>query len=175
MRSLNQPLRESRSCIVGAQTKRLSFASCNSATEKLDFPEIGWICGSDTQAVCSRAASSRSPCRPSASFDGLVAQMSDNGAYGGAVQRGVADFVDVARQILADQARRHFEAELLVRGPARRDDMVTAIAVLTSVESWQQYRHSHHRSPAEIRRAWRSTVAGILTEPGRPSPDGSRR
>lgn len=77
----------------------------------------------------------------------------------------IRDFVDATRQVLADQARQHFDPELRPHGPARRDDMVTAIAVLTSVESWQQFRHTHHRSPAQTRRAWRAALTGILTGP----------
>lgn len=73
-----------------------------------------------------------------------------------------SDFVDAARQVLAEQARQHFEADLRPHGPARCDDMVTTIAVLTSVESWQQFRHSHHRSPVQTRRAWRAALAGIF-------------
>lgn len=76
-----------------------------------------------------------------------------------------AEFIDTVRRGLADQVRRHFDVDMRDRGPARRDDIVTAINVVTSVESWQQFRHSHGRSVAQTRRAWRSTVAGILSEP----------
>ena len=75
-----------------------------------------------------------------------------------------ADFIDATRQVLADQARRHFEAELQPRSSAQRDDMVATIAVLTSVESWQQFRQSHGRSPSQTRRAWRRALAGILAD-----------
>ena len=62
----------------------------------------------------------------------------------------------------ADQVRQHFEADLQPHGPARRDDMVVAIGVLTSVESWQQFRHTFDRSPFQTNRAWRTALAGIL-------------
>jgi hypothetical protein len=62
----------------------------------------------------------------------------------------------------ADQVRQHFEADLQPHGLARRDDMVAAIGVLTSVESWQQFRHSFGRSPFQTNRAWRTALAGIL-------------
>jgi AcrR family transcriptional regulator len=85
-----------------------------------------------------------------------------------------SDFVDAVRQVLADQARQHFAADLRPHGPARRDDLVTTIAVLTSVESWQQFRRSHDRSPVQTRRAWRTALAGILIEPrGRSVPGAS--
>ena len=75
-----------------------------------------------------------------------------------------ADFVDAVRRLHADQARQHFEADLHPHGPARRDDMVAAIAVLTSVESWQQFRHSLGRSRVQTNRAWRSALAGIFAD-----------
>jgi len=75
-----------------------------------------------------------------------------------------ADFIDATRQVLADQARRHFEAEFQSRSSAQRDDMMATIAVLTSVESWQQFRQSYGRSPSQTRRAWRSALAGILAD-----------
>jgi AcrR family transcriptional regulator len=78
-----------------------------------------------------------------------------------------ADFVDAVRRLHADQARRHFEADLHPHGPARRDDLVAAIAVLTSVESWQQFRHSLGRSRVQTNRAWRSALAGILADASR--------
>lgn len=74
-------------------------------------------------------------------------------------------FVEVARQVLADQARQYFAAELLAHSPARREDIVTTVAVMTSVESWQQFRHSHHRTPAQTRRAWRTALAAVLAAP----------
>ena len=77
---------------------------------------------------------------------------------------GTSDFVDATRLLLADQAREHFDSELRSCGRALRDDIVTSIAVLTSVESWQQFRRSHGRSPAQTRQAWRTALAGILAE-----------
>ena len=71
-------------------------------------------------------------------------------------------FVDAVRRLHADQARQHFEEDLRPYGPARRDDMVVAIGVLTSVESWQQFRHTFDRSLAQTNRAWRTALAGIF-------------
>ena len=76
----------------------------------------------------------------------------------------IASFVDAVRQLHADQVRQHFEADLQAHGPARRDDMVVAIGVLTSVESWQQFRHTFGRSLVQTNRAWRTALAGILAD-----------
>ena len=76
-----------------------------------------------------------------------------------------ADFVDAIRQVWAEQARRHFDDELRAYGPSHRDDIVASISVLTSVESWQQFRQSHGRTPLQTRRAWRRALARILTAP----------
>jgi AcrR family transcriptional regulator len=72
-------------------------------------------------------------------------------------------FLDTVRQALVEQVGRHF-AGLLPDDPERRDDMVTLIAVLTSVESWQRFRHGQRRSPDQTRRAWRKALAGILAQ-----------
>ena len=75
-----------------------------------------------------------------------------------------AKFVDAVRRLHADQTRQHFEADLHPHGPARRDDMVTAIAVLTSVESWEQFRHTFGRSLVQTNRAWRAALTGIIAD-----------
>lgn len=82
-----------------------------------------------------------------------------------ALDADVSGLVDGVRQALADQVRQHFDTDLRAHGPARRDDLVTAIAVLTSVESWQQFRHTHGRSPAHTRRAWRLALTRLLADP----------
>lgn len=76
-----------------------------------------------------------------------------------------ARFVDAVRHALAEQARHHFAPDLQPYGLARQDDIVATISVLTSVESWQQYRHSHRRTPRQTRRAWRDALTAILTAP----------
>lgn len=73
-----------------------------------------------------------------------------------------AGFVDAVRKLQADQIRQYFEVDLQPHGPARRDDLVVAICVLTSVESWQQFRQTFGRSPVQTGRAWRLALAGIL-------------
>jgi AcrR family transcriptional regulator len=76
-----------------------------------------------------------------------------------------AELVDAVRQVFADQARQHFSTELDGYGAAHGDDVVTAISVLTSVESWQQFRHSHGRTPVQTRRAWRHALLRVLSAP----------
>ena len=75
-----------------------------------------------------------------------------------------AEHVDAARAAMADQVQRHFRAELERLSPNRREDTVAAIAVLTSVESWEQFRRSHGRTPAQTRRAWTSAIDRLLPE-----------
>lgn len=70
--------------------------------------------------------------------------------------------IDEVRTAMADQIRRHFDAELQTLSPARREDTVAAIAALTSVESWEQFRRSHHRTSAQTRRAWNTAIDQIL-------------
>lgn len=72
--------------------------------------------------------------------------------------------VDAARSAFADQVRHHFDTELQTLRPSRREDTVAAIAALTSVESWEQFRRSHDRSPTQTRRAWSSAIDRILPE-----------
>jgi AcrR family transcriptional regulator len=77
---------------------------------------------------------------------------------------GAAELVGFARGVFADQIRLHFEAELRALPPARREDAVATIATLTSVESWEQFRHAHGRTPVQIRRAWSRAIDVTLDE-----------
>ncbi len=70
--------------------------------------------------------------------------------------------LDTVRATMTDQIRRHFSAELQTLDPTRREGTVAAIAVLTSVESWEQFRRSHDRTPAQTRRAWIDAIDRIL-------------
>ncbi len=74
--------------------------------------------------------------------------------------------VDAVRSAMADQIRFHFDVELRTLSPTRREDAVAAIAALTSVESWDQFRRSHDRTPAQTRRAWNTAIDGILPTAG---------
>lgn len=73
-----------------------------------------------------------------------------------------ATLIDLSRRFLADQVRTYFRRELAPLGPARREDVVVTIATLTSVESWDQSIHSHHRTAAQIRRSWIAAIAAAL-------------
>ncbi|MDJ0768983.1 MAG: TetR/AcrR family transcriptional regulator [Ilumatobacter sp.] len=75
----------------------------------------------------------------------------------------VDDTLHRLRAERADQVRRHFDDELARLTPAARDDMVTIIATLTSFESWDQARHDHERSPAQLRRTWVTALTRLLT------------
>lgn len=72
------------------------------------------------------------------------------------------ELLDANRRVLSDQVKQHFHIELAALTPARRDDLVVSIAVMTSVESWHQFRQASDRSPAQTRRAWRAAVAAML-------------
>jgi AcrR family transcriptional regulator len=72
------------------------------------------------------------------------------------------EHLEGVRTTMTDQIRRHFGAELQALGPTRREDTVAAIAVLTSVESWEQFRRSHDRTPAQARRAWIDAIDRLL-------------
>ena len=60
--------------------------------------------------------------------------------------------------MLSDQIRVHFDLELRTLNPANRDDIVINISVLTSVESWEQFRRTQNRSMVQTRRAWSSAI-----------------
>jgi len=78
--------------------------------------------------------------------------------------RGASELVDMARTAMANLIRQHFDAELRGMTRTRREDAVASIAVLTSVESWEQFRHVHDRSPLQIRRAWTRSIDRILDD-----------
>ena len=73
-----------------------------------------------------------------------------------------ARMIDFVRGVMADQGREHFAPELRALTAAQRDDAVALIATLTSVESWEQFRHAYGRSPAQTRRAWTQAIESVL-------------
>lgn len=75
-----------------------------------------------------------------------------------------ARMVDRVREIMVDQVRQHFAPELLERSAAQRDDAAMLIAMITSVESWEQFRSTYGRSPLQTRRAWGKAIQSILGE-----------
>jgi AcrR family transcriptional regulator len=81
---------------------------------------------------------------------------------------GAAQMVELVRRVMADEVREHFAPELRALTAARRDDAVALIASLTSVESWEQFRHTFGRSPLQTRRAWGDAIQAILSQEPRP-------
>ena len=75
---------------------------------------------------------------------------------------GAAEMVDFGRRAMADQIRQHFAPELCSLTAARQEDAVATIASLTSVESWEQFRHAYGRSPMQTRRAWAHAIDSVL-------------
>ena len=74
--------------------------------------------------------------------------------------------IDLGRNLLADQVRAYFELDLESLDEQRREDVVTTIAALTSIESWHQSSHSHGRTPAQTRRAWISAITAVIAGAG---------
>lgn len=64
---------------------------------------------------------------------------------------------------LAAQIRTHFAPELASLTPAARDDVVAALAVLTSFEAWDQLQADLSRAPRQIRRAWQRVIERALS------------
>ncbi|MGD2047397.1 MAG: TetR/AcrR family transcriptional regulator [Gemmatimonadota bacterium] len=76
-----------------------------------------------------------------------------------------ARMVDRVREIMVDQVREHFAPELRERSAARRDDAAALIAMITSLESWEQFRTTYGRSPVQTRRAWTQAIESLLSTP----------
>ena len=79
---------------------------------------------------------------------------------------GAAETVESGRVAMADQIRLHFGVEHRALTFAQRENAVATIASLTSVESWEQFRHTHGRSAAQTRRAWSHAIDRILEARG---------
>ena len=77
-----------------------------------------------------------------------------------------AETVESGRAAMADQIRLHFAVELRALTSSQRENAVATIASLTSVESWEQFRHTHGRSAAQTRRAWSHAIDRILEARG---------
>ncbi len=77
-----------------------------------------------------------------------------------------ARMVDGGRQRMAGQIREHFASELREHSQSRRDERVALIAMLTSVESWDQLRNVYGLSPLQTRRAWTQAIDALLRTAG---------
>ena len=64
--------------------------------------------------------------------------------------------------MLCDQIRVHYDCELRTLSTTDREDLVASIAVLTSVESWEQFRRTMNRTVGQTRRAWNSAIHHLL-------------
>ena len=64
--------------------------------------------------------------------------------------------------MLCDQIRVHFDHELRTLSPTDREDIVASISVLTSVESWEQFRRTLNRTVEQTRKAWSSAIERLL-------------
>lgn len=73
-----------------------------------------------------------------------------------------AQMLAFSRKVMADQVRAHFDTELRALSPAHREDAIATVATLTSVESWEQFRLAHGRSPVQTRRAWSRAIDRAL-------------
>lgn len=76
---------------------------------------------------------------------------------------GAARMVDRVRETMVKQVREHFAPELQQRSPSQRDDAAMLIAMITSVESWEQFRNTCGRSPMQTRRAWTRAIHAVLS------------
>lgn len=85
--------------------------------------------------------------------------------------RAASDLLHRARATRADQIRNHFDAELRLLSPARRDDVVAIVVALTSFESWDQMCNAHDRTHQQVRRAWSTALRQIL-EPAHTTEGG---
>ena len=72
--------------------------------------------------------------------------------------------LEAVRSVMTEQIRQHFEAELQTVSRTVAEDVATTIAVLTSVESWDQFR-SQQRTPVQTRRAWTEAIDRLLPRP----------
>jgi AcrR family transcriptional regulator len=76
---------------------------------------------------------------------------------------GAARMVDRVREMMVEQVHEHFAPELRERSAAQRDDAAMLIAMITSVESWEQFRNTYGRSPLQTRRAWTRAIESLLS------------
>ncbi|MBP7631676.1 MAG: TetR/AcrR family transcriptional regulator [Acidimicrobiales bacterium] len=80
----------------------------------------------------------------------------------------LADLLLGARLAQADQVRQQFAPELEALAPQARADAVAVIVSLTAFEAWDLQRRDLGRTPAQIRRAWRTALRALLTPPADP-------
>lgn len=77
---------------------------------------------------------------------------------------GAAKLLASSRKFMANQVKLHFKPELQKLKLAQGEDAVALITSVTSVESWDQFRHGFDRTAAETQRAWTHAIGRILAE-----------
>jgi AcrR family transcriptional regulator len=87
---------------------------------------------------------------------------------------GMDAFLRSARRSQYEQIARHFAPELAERSAAGRDDLVAAIATLTSFEAFDVQWRDLERTPTQVRRAWRTALRALLGDTADTTPAGSR-
>jgi AcrR family transcriptional regulator len=79
---------------------------------------------------------------------------------------GMAELLAEARRNQAAQVARQFSVELAQLPPSAREDLVADAAVATSFEAWDFQRTDLGRTPAQVRRAWRTALRALFTSTG---------
>jgi AcrR family transcriptional regulator len=72
------------------------------------------------------------------------------------------EFVNAMRRVMTATVERHFEPELRRHSSTERANIATTISVLTSGDSWEQFREGHGFSPFATGRAWALAIDRVL-------------
>lgn len=83
---------------------------------------------------------------------------------------GLAELLLTARRTQVDQVSRHFAPELDRLPPQGRADAVAVLVSLTAFEAWDGQRRDLNRTPAQVRRSWRTALHALL---GPPTTEGA--
>lgn len=74
----------------------------------------------------------------------------------------IAEDIQKFRQVLDASVRQHFAPELKRRSKAEAEDLIALIDSVVSFDSWDLLTRDHHRSRAQIRRAWTLALEALL-------------
>jgi len=80
----------------------------------------------------------------------------------------LASVLGDTRRTQQAQAARHFAPELATMSPAAREDAAAMITAIASFETWDLQRFDLNRTPAQIKRAWRTTLRSMLETTSEP-------
>jgi AcrR family transcriptional regulator len=78
----------------------------------------------------------------------------------------LAETLHQTRSRLADQVGEHFAPEVRQRTRARGEDLVILASSMTSFEAWDLLTATHHRTRAQVHRAWTTGLAALLQHQG---------